>query len=101
MTTASSSGSAPASSPPSPCSKFRQGPDADLTPLGKTQAKVAATAWTRELADGAPFPDLFLSSPMTRAADTLRITWMDQGKEVRPVIRELWRETIGASTLLL
>jgi hypothetical protein len=35
-----------------------------LTDLGKAEARQAETAWTRELADQLPVPELFIVSPL-------------------------------------
>lgn len=39
------------------------------------QAANVSLAWKKQLANGAPKPATFYSSPMTRSSDTLRITW--------------------------
>ncbi|SCV68390.1 BQ2448_511 [Microbotryum intermedium] len=76
------------------------GPDPRLTPLGRQQAEDVNSAWKKQVADGIPLPDRLYSSPFTRAADTLRITWHDilLNKGVKPLIMERLRETIGVHT---
>ncbi|GAA94179.1 uncharacterized protein L969DRAFT_93560 [Mixia osmundae IAM 14324] len=80
------------------------GPDALLTPRGLQQAAEAHRAWQRELKAGAPLPQLFYSSPLSRAASTLKITWTDivigpkAPTEQTPIFKEQWRETIGLHT---
>lgn len=74
------------------------GPDALLTPTGKQQAANVSAAWKTQAAAGVPLPQSFYSSPFTRSADTLNITWGDfvlnrPGAPV-PVVIEGLRETI-------
>ncbi|QRV96967.1 histidine phosphatase family containing protein [Ceratobasidium sp. AG-Ba] len=83
------------------------GPDALLTDLGKQQAQLAHNAWVTELAkkDPVPLPTKLFSSPMSRAASTLNITFSGvlvdvDGKHdiVKPYIMENLREIIGVHT---
>ncbi|KAH7335706.1 histidine phosphatase superfamily [Rhizoctonia solani] len=83
------------------------GPDALLTDLGKQQAQLAHNTWVTELAkpDPVPLPTKLFSSPMSRAASTLDITFTgilltESGKndKVRPYIMEGLREVIGVHT---
>jgi broad specificity phosphatase PhoE len=78
------------------------GPDAQLTPKGIAQAQAAGAAWQTQLAAGAPFPNTFYSSPLTRSSDTLNITWapfgVGQKKGPVPVVLEGLREVIGVHT---
>ncbi|SCZ90286.1 BZ3500_MvSof-1268-A1-R1_Chr1-3g01894 [Microbotryum saponariae] len=76
------------------------GPDPPLTPLGRRQAEDINTAWKRQVAEGVPLPERLYSSPFTRAADTLQITWHDilLNKGLKPLILERLRETIGCHT---
>ncbi|KAL5632159.1 hypothetical protein ACGC1H_000239 [Rhizoctonia solani] len=83
------------------------GPDALLTELGKQQAQLAHNAWVTELAksDPVPLPSKLFSSPMSRAASTLDITFTgilltESGKndKVRPYVMEGLREVIGVHT---
>jgi broad specificity phosphatase PhoE len=82
------------------------GPDAQLTPLGISQAQNASSAWKTQSAAGAPLPESFYSSPLTRSSDTLNITWssvpgvlIGNSKHAPvPVVLEGLRETIGVHT---
>jgi len=77
------------------------GPDPKLTELGISQAKVAHVAWESELLYGIPLPSLY-SSPLSRAASTLEITFDDilipATPDARPLIVENLREIMGVST---
>ncbi len=85
------------------------GPDPELTPLGIAQAQEVNKLW-RQLLDRAnddppPVPTMLFSSPMYRAAVTLRTTFdrvllgsggtFDGRPPLKPIARELWRETLG------
>jgi len=52
-----------------------------------------------DLADAGAMPQKFYSSPFTRAARTLELTWSDivlnENNPPRPFVREKYRETIG------
>ncbi|KAG8792078.1 hypothetical protein FRC12_007267 [Ceratobasidium sp. 428] len=83
------------------------GPDAELTDLGKQQAQLAHNTWVTELAkkDPVPLPTKLFSSPMSRAASTLDITFngvlLDvKGRHdiVQPYVMEGLREVIGVHT---
>ncbi|KLT44325.1 phosphoglycerate mutase-like protein [Cutaneotrichosporon oleaginosum] len=76
------------------------GPDPPLTPLGREQARRARDGWKAQMADGVPLPQVLYSSPLSRAAETLRITWADilLHKGFMPVVMEQWRENIGLHT---
>lgn len=81
------------------------GPDALLTPLGTQQALTMGTAWKNQSAQGAPLPESFYSSPLSRSSDTLALTWAGRvpapgkpvgalqvrGKEAVPVFVEVCR----------
>lgn len=69
------------------------GPDALLTPTGEGQARDIAAAWTAQTKAGAPLPTAFYTSPLSRAADTLALTFGHAG-----VILEGLRETNGVHT---
>lgn len=77
---------------PLTCCVSQWGPDPLLTPLGERQAARVNSVWKRELGDGAPLPQSFYSSPLSRAASTLEITWSDILEErhyhKKPLIRE-------------
>lgn len=77
------------------------GPDPELTPLGRRQAHKINLAWKKEVQAGVPLPTELYSSPLTRAASTLEITWGDLLLEdglVRPLFVEHLREVIGVHT---
>ncbi|CAE6444331.1 unnamed protein product [Rhizoctonia solani] len=83
------------------------GPDALLTDLGKQQAQLAHNTWATELAkaDPVPLPTKLFSSPMSRAASTLDITFTgilltESGKKdkVQPYVMEGLREVYGVHT---
>lgn len=76
------------------------GPDPLLTPAGEAQARRANAAWKAEARAGAPLPQALYSSPFSRAAATLHITWHDilLDKGFVPVVMEQWRENIGLHT---
>jgi len=83
------------------------GPDALLTDLGKQQAALAHNAWVTELGkrDPVPLPTKLFSSPLSRAASTLDITFTDillteSGKHdiVQPYVMEKLRKIIGVHT---
>lgn len=73
------------------------GPDPLLTPLGNQQAKDNSQAWSKQLANGAPRPTAFYSSPFTRSCETLVGTWKDV-HQYHALIKEDVRETIGVHT---
>ncbi|PSR74097.1 hypothetical protein PHLCEN_2v10053 [Hermanssonia centrifuga] len=74
------------------------GPDAELTPVGVAQAQNVSAAWKVQAKAGIPLPQTLYTSPLTRAADTLNITWadilIDKKDFPKPVIIEWLRETI-------
>lgn len=74
------------------------GPDALLTPAGIAQAQNLSAAWRAQAAAGAPLPQTFYVSPLTRSADTLNITWggfvLGRPGVPPPVVLEGLRETI-------
>ncbi|KAL1690912.1 histidine phosphatase superfamily [Schizophyllum commune] len=75
------------------------GPDPELTPLGKDQARDVNAMWKQEIQGGMPLPDFLYSSPFTRALDTLRITLGDfLGLTPRPLVLENCREVSGVHT---
>ncbi|KAG8741091.1 hypothetical protein FRC10_003332 [Ceratobasidium sp. 414] len=86
---------------------FTWGPDPELTDLGKQQAQLAHDAWVTELAkkDPVPLPTKLFSSPLSRAASTLDITFRGillgnkgSNDNVKPLIMENLREDIGEHT---
>ncbi|KAF8468813.1 phosphoglycerate mutase family protein [Kalaharituber pfeilii] len=76
--------------------------DAKVTPSGILEAEKANLAWKQQLKYGAPLPQSFYSSPLSRAAETLEITWRDitlnKRNYVKPIIKEKLRETLGIHT---
>lgn len=83
------------------------GPDALLTDLGKQQATLAHNTWVTERSkrDPVPLPTKLFSSPMSRAASTLDITFTgilltESGENdvVQPYVMEKLREIIGVHT---
>lgn len=70
------------------------GPDALLTPTGEAQAADARTAWKQELTHGAPLPTVFLSSPLRRALDTWKITFVESPEREKPVLNFERRKTL-------
>ncbi|CAE6364791.1 unnamed protein product [Rhizoctonia solani] len=82
------------------------GPDPELTDLGKQQASQAHDVWKTELSreDPVPLPTKLFSSPFSRAALTLDITFsnilthMKDGSGLRPYIMENLREMNGEHT---
>jgi len=81
---------------------YPQGPDALLTPRGIEQALAANTAWKDQLNASIPLPQRFLSSPLSRAASTLNLTWSDIAITsfpfFSPTFIESLRESIGLHT---
>jgi len=79
-----------------------KGPDALLTSMGSQQAREANKAWKSQLGYSIPLPQLFLSSPLSRAASTLELTWLDIVLTTppfsKPIFLEGLRETIGLHT---
>lgn len=75
------------------------GPDSRLSSKGKHQIQVAKHAWKREISQSLPIPSLFITSPLSRAIETMEITsvW-NVTKNQGPEVREGWRENIGLHT---
>jgi len=75
------------------------GPDPRLTAIGEEQARSAHAAWERELLNGAPVPQRFYCSPLTRAIRTLELTFESVlPTHLKPVILENCREEYGEHT---
>lgn len=72
-------------------------PDPELTELGQAQAKDNNHQLKIELSRGLKVPSKWYSSPFRRSVDTLIGSWKDivDLKEVQPLIKEDFRETIG------
>lgn len=68
------------------------GPDPDLTAIGVAQAEAVNLAWKKELAAGAPVPEVLYSSPFSRVLSTLRIAMedilLDEPVGMRPLVLE-------------
>lgn len=84
------------------------GPDPFLTDLGERQAGAVHESLEKEIAQGLPVPTKFFSSPFTRSASTLAISWngiavckdSDDASKLKvrrhhPIVMETLRETIG------
>ncbi|KAF7799001.1 hypothetical protein EIP86_010231 [Pleurotus ostreatoroseus] len=82
------------------------GPDPLLTPLGCAQAADARELWRVERQYGVPVPEVHFLSPLRRALDTWKITFLsleDPGRctdeaDLRGVILENCREEYGIHT---
>jgi len=76
------------------------GPDPRLTPLGESQARAANAAWKAEIPANIPLPRSLYSSPLSRAANTCRITFEDIviDRDHAPLIVENLREVNGVHT---
>ncbi|KAF8433629.1 histidine phosphatase superfamily, partial [Terfezia claveryi] len=76
--------------------------DAKLTDSGVAEAQKANHAWKQQIKNGVPMPKSFYSSPLSRAAATLEITWKDitlnKKDYPKPIIKEKLRETLGLHT---
>ncbi|KXN88386.1 putative phosphomutase PMU1 [Leucoagaricus sp. SymC.cos] len=84
-------------------SEITWGPDPELTEIGINQAIEAKHGWEAELPFEIPLPERLYVSPLTRAMDTLRITFdgiaigdIDHAREV--MILENCREENGVHT---
>ncbi|OQO02267.1 hypothetical protein B0A48_11821 [Cryoendolithus antarcticus] len=76
--------------------------DAELTDIGEGQAREAGKFISKLLGEGMPVPERWEISPLRRCCHTASLTWagmtMPEGKEWRPVIREMLREVMGEHT---
>ncbi|KAF3939649.1 hypothetical protein ABW19_dt0204242 [Dactylella cylindrospora] len=76
--------------------------DAQLTPEGAKAAKYIHTLWTKYLGStNLAMPQLFLSSPLSRAAETLSLAFNFNPKTTlptSPIFVEYLRETFGVDT---
>lgn len=76
--------------------------DAHLTPLGIQQARDVHNLWKALLPNGIPYPENYYVSPLVRAIQTADLSFKDlslpEGKEYKPVVKELLREAIGIHT---
>ncbi|KAJ8503214.1 hypothetical protein ONZ45_g11061 [Pleurotus djamor] len=77
------------------------GPDAELTPLGISQAETAKVAWEAELSNGLRAPDSMYVSPHARAFNTWQITFSGNDRFTQsgpPLVMEACRERFGVHT---
>ncbi|MBW0535277.1 hypothetical protein O181_074992 [Austropuccinia psidii MF-1] len=74
------------------------GPDSRLTNLGRRQVNKARDAWKREISEMIPIPQAFISSPLSRAIETMSITDVWKYSPAAPLVIEHWRENIGLHT---
>ncbi|KAJ8519676.1 hypothetical protein ONZ45_g3422 [Pleurotus djamor] len=77
------------------------GPDAELTPLGISQAETAKAAWEAELSKGLRVPDSMYVSPHARAFNTWKITFSGNAQFKQsgpPSVMEACRERFGVHT---
>lgn len=76
--------------------------DAHLTPLGSQQAKDVHDLWATQLAQGAPAPENYYVSPLTRTLQTADLSFanlsLPPGKQYKPYVVELLREALGVHT---
>ncbi|KAF2648922.1 phosphoglycerate mutase-like protein [Lophiostoma macrostomum CBS 122681] len=76
--------------------------DAELTDLGKGQAKEASELWKSLLPKGIPAPETYYVSPLKRAIETADLTFktldLPDGKPYAPIGKELLRECLGVHT---
>ncbi|KAJ9109094.1 hypothetical protein QFC21_000422 [Naganishia friedmannii] len=68
--------------------------DPELTELGEGQARAVNSEWKRNSSLGAPRPDLWLCSPLTRTAQTLRLSFESLLGHDRPIFVEALREIL-------
>lgn len=76
------------------------GPDAKLTNLGVSQAQRVHYEWLKELPASIPLPTRLFTSPLSRAARTLEITFsgLVDFRKTHPLVVENLREKIGLHT---
>lgn len=76
--------------------------DAELTPLGRSQALAQHAHWRVALGLGAPAPQRYLVSPLRRCCETARLTFagltLPADRPFRPLIKELLRERLHMNT---
>ncbi|KAI5812352.1 putative GPI anchored protein [Pyronema omphalodes] len=75
--------------------------DAKLTDQGVAEAQKANAAFKKGIKEHMPRPEGYYSSPLSRAASTLEITWSDislDHRNTKAIIKEGLRETIGVHT---
>ncbi|KAJ9128192.1 hypothetical protein QFC24_000484 [Naganishia onofrii] len=74
--------------------------DPELTELGEGQAKAVNNEWKRNLSLGAPLPEVWLCSPLTRTAQTLRLSFEGLLGGERPIFVEHMRFFLGFEGVL-
>ncbi len=76
------------------------GPDAQLTPKGISQAQDVHALWQQEMNEGGgiPLPTRLFVSPLSRALDTLQITFAGLVDHPPPSIIENLRDAYGLRT---
>lgn len=66
------------------------------------QVAIAKNFWSEALRDGIPSPDSFYTSPLRRCLETTYRTFaglpLPQDKPLKPIVKEMLRETIGRYT---
>jgi broad specificity phosphatase PhoE len=77
--------------------------DAEITPKGAAQALIAHNFWAHEIASQKiPTPQAYYTSPLSRCLKTAQITFSNLDLPSRhpfiPVVKELFRESIGVHT---
>lgn len=77
--------------------------DAHLTSEGEAQALKAHDFWAQCISEQKiPTPESYYTSPLTRCLQTANLTFgglqLEEGKPFVPVIKELFRETMGVHT---
>ncbi|PGH14940.1 hypothetical protein AJ80_05703 [Polytolypa hystricis UAMH7299] len=76
--------------------------DARLTDAGKAQAELARDTWIAQIKNKVPLPEIYYTSPLDRCLSTAQITFDDldlpTGKDFKPIVKELLRETLGIHT---
>lgn len=77
--------------------------DAHLTPTGEAQAVKAHDFWASLIKDQhIPFPEIYYVSPLRRCLATAFLTFnnlpLPSSHPFKPIIKELFREVIGAHT---
>lgn len=70
--------------------------DDDLTPTGESQISKVHDYWINELNNGAPYPQVFYTSPLRRTLHTYHITWGVQNGSA--IVVENLRERYGIET---
>ncbi|KAF1937635.1 phosphoglycerate mutase-like protein [Clathrospora elynae] len=76
--------------------------DANLTAAGQQQARDVNTLWAEQLPLGIPPPETYYTSPLTRTIETADLSFrglhLPNGREYKPLVKELLREALGVHT---